>query len=475
MSAENRPIKKVVVLGGGAAGWSAAVGLARGLAETGATITVVDAHTAFEPPLITASEHILDYHRLLGVREEVMFKNRIAQPWLAKCFYDGEQPVYLGNDVEFPVMGSIEIHHLVNGHSLELFDCSLAATAASQGAFILPSAETAASFRPGMSIQTQGYRDFMRGAALHLGVRDLQAPIIDVQMDDSTGHITALVCEGGARVEADLVIDHSSGVLWQGFDGPVSESSGFFKGPIYVACRPVSKARPWPAPAYRLLDSGWKEVSRAFGQSWERQFFAGTDGLADQQRLVADHGEGRVTAMQTGHLSAPFYKNTLAIGARAGFAAPPSLDNLNLAQRAITHLLDYFPGTACLPANTRALNQHLRRDREESTDYLHLQLLLSRQLTPDEPAGWLKELDDCSETLRETVALFASSARVGNALNPLITRQMWINALWLYTRGQRPVSPLLAMVDPEEVLAFVLRQQDGVSAQLKAISGISAS
>lgn len=474
MSVDNRPIKNIVVLGGGAAGWSAAVGLARGLSQTGATITVIDAHTAFEPPVVTASEHILDYHRLLGIREETLFKNRIAQPWLAKCFYRGEQPVYLGNDLELPVMGSIEIHHLVNEQALELSDCSLAATAARQGAFVMPTADTPASFRPGMLLNTEGYRDFMRGAAQHLGVRAVQAPVVDVQRHASTGYITALVCKGGSRLETDLVIDHSNGLLCQGVDAPASVSSGFLKLPLHTACRPVAKARPWPAPGYLLHQYGWQETCHAFGQSWERQLLTGLDLPETEQWLAGRYGESHITALQSGYLATPFYKNTLAIGARAGFSAPPSVDNLNLAQRAIGHLLDYFPGTACLPANSRALNQPLRRDREEAADYLHLQLLLGRELTPSNATGWLPALADCSATLQEAVALFASSARVGNALNPLITRQMWINALWLYTRRLRPVSPLLAMVDSDESLAFVRRQQEWVAGQLNAISGAPA-
>lgn len=475
MSVSNQPIKNIVVLGGGAAGWSAAVGLARGLAETGVSISVIDAHTASEPPLICASEHILDYHRLLGIREEALFRNRIAQPWLAKCFYRGERPVYLGNDLELPVMGSLELQHLVNGQAIDLFDCSLASTAARQGAFIMPTADTPSSFRPGLLLQSQGYRDFMRGAAMHLGVKSVQASVVEVQRDTATGYIAALVCNEGTRLETDLIIDHSDGLLWQGVDAPATLPSRFFKEPLHTTCQPVAKAKPWPAPEYRFHENGWKEICCAFGQSWERHHLVGFDHQAEERWLAGRHGECHVAVQQAGYLVAPFYKNTLAIGARAGFSASPSVDNLNLAQRAIGHLLDYFPGVACLPANSRALNQHLRRDREEAIDYLHLQLLLSRQLTPNITTSWLPKLEDCSTTLQEAVELFASSARVGNALNPLITRQMWINALWLYTHQHRPVSPLLAMVDSDEGLAFIRRQKDWIAGQLKRISGNSAS
>src|SRR5690606_18806609 len=111
----------------------------------------------------------------------------------ARCFYGEDSQVYLGNDIELPAMGSIELHHLVNGHKLELPDCSLAATAARQHAFIMPATGTPGSFRPGMLVNTQGYRDFMRGAALHLGVRALQAPVVEVRRHDSTGYIASLV------------------------------------------------------------------------------------------------------------------------------------------------------------------------------------------------------------------------------------------------------------------------------------------
>ncbi|HEY7884357.1 MAG TPA: tryptophan 7-halogenase [Cellvibrionaceae bacterium] len=446
----NKPIKNIVIVGGGAAGWSAAVGLARGLHGSDVNITVIDADAAFEPAITLASEHIHDFHKLIGIRDEQLFKSGIAQPWIARRFYGNKGECYLGNDVEMPKLGALNLHQLVSVSGGDLSTCSLAATAARRQIFAMPQGDSPASFRTGYILHTHKYCDFLRGAAKHLNVRSVVASVATVECQSDTGFIEALTCKDGTRLEIDLVIDHSNSaeVLWRNHLPPAITST-HLPALLRFAERAAGPARQGdPAVTFTRLANGWQQKVQAFGQTLLAEYCVDADG--------------RGPPLATGVLATPFYKNTLAIGMRAGFSAPPSVSVLNLAQRAVAKLLDYFPGTLCVAANTTALNTELQQDQREAEDYL----ALLWQLTDSLQESAETVLPSVSRVLQQKQALFASSGRVGSQLNPLITEQMWINALWYALGELRGIDPLAYMAPNADIEAFISRHQAHIQQQL---------
>lgn len=444
----NKPIKNIVIVGGGATGWSAAVGLARGLHGSGVSITVIDADTAFESAITIASEHVLDFHKLTGIRDQQLFQSGIAQPWIARRFYGEKGECYLGNDIDMPRHGALDLHQMLNVNGGDLSSCSLAASAAKQGIFAIPQGDSPASFRTGYIVNTGKYRDFFRGAAIHLAVRAVAASITAVEYQPDTGFIAALVCADGTRLESDLVIDHSNSqdILWRDCSPPVSMSSHLPAQLMFEERSAGRGGRADPAVSFTRQTNGWQQQVHAFGQGWLAEYRL--DGSGQQ--------------LATGALATPFYKNTLAIGMRAGFTAAPSISPLNLAQRAVAKLLDYFPGTLCVPANTAALNAELLKDQREAQDYLVLQWQLADNLQ----TGVANLLPPLSDELQQKMALFASSGRVSSSLNPLVTGQMWINTLWYALGESRGVDPLAYMAPKADIGAFIARHQAHIHQQL---------
>lgn len=439
MSTDNLPIRHIVVLGGGAVGWSCAVAISRALVNRAVKVTVIPSHTAYEPNVIAACETITDFHAQAGIKAESLYKSRVAQPWLARQIQTPSGPVFLGNEQELPRFASLDVHHLLSYfNEAELSDLSLSATAAKQNIFAMPTSKSAA-YRLGLLIHTVGYAEFMRAAASHLGIQCVNSTVQSCELDERQ-RVKQITCSDGTRLPVDLLIDNSDGTLPALSSEKTNDTCSIFAS--------VRSSKRSPSVSFGADSWGdWQHAQGVGFDQYQRQVNAEDAAAASMHWRETLGDEVNIDVVDHFVRQDSLEANCLRIGALAGADELLAQDRLSRAHRTIATLIDYFPGTAFPEENSKALNSVIAIQTQQAKDY--------RLAIHSLAAGTLPDQANVNATLQRRLDLFASSARLTNELNPLITRTMWMQALWYLYRTEAPYDPLTMALDAESAKTFV--------------------
>ena len=208
----DRPVKRVVVAGGGTAGWIAAAALAKQLGAL-LEITLVESDEigtvgVGESTIPTA----LGFHRLIGLDERefmcatqasfklgILFENwgRIGSRYF-HSFGELGKSTWMGGFQHF------WMHARAEGVAGDLNDYSFEAKAAEAGRFF-----TGENGRLNYAYHLDAglYGRHLRRFGEAEGVKRVEGKIARVEQNPETGFITALVLESGQRIQGDLFID----------------------------------------------------------------------------------------------------------------------------------------------------------------------------------------------------------------------------------------------------------------------------
>ncbi|MFN3538113.1 MAG: tryptophan halogenase family protein, partial [Brevundimonas sp.] len=220
MTETDHRIRKIVIVGGGTAGWMTAAAMAKLLGRDFADITLVESD---EIGIVGVGEATIPqigiYNRMLGLNEDEFIRKTQGSFKLGIQFVDWGKKghVYFHPFGPFGVdMEGVSFHaywqrlHLAGDpHRLE--DYSLQAVAAADNKFMraidagrspLSSIDYAFHFDAGL------YARFLRGFAEERGVVRREGKVVDVEQRED-GFIQAVKLESGERIEGELFIDCS--------------------------------------------------------------------------------------------------------------------------------------------------------------------------------------------------------------------------------------------------------------------------
>lgn len=471
----NPAIKNIVIIGGGVIGWSAAVGLARGLQGQNVSISLID-QEPLEAAVMSVSPQIFDYHRILALQEKHLFQSGDAKLCLARCYQgisNSDSPVYLAYDSALPEFHSIELHQVLRWlGKTDYSPYSVPAAAAQANKLALPAKGQAgiqSNFSAGLNVNAQAYKNYMQGAAIQLGVTRHEQSIAEIKLNESNSFVSYISLTNGQRLDADLVIDNSgtnSIVMRQlyGREYLSSPTAQVINSRLQAQSFVSNTASPYSK--HIACEHGWLEIidmtncitgilhynNQVF--SLEQAQNALRQHMATNASRLNKEEELHFTSLATtpGSLSQFFYKNCVAIGEAAGYVGCPSIENIVLAQRAITKLLDLFPSKTCLPANQNEYNRRVRLDFKQAQDFLQLHYFLAK--TAETSGPWSK-LSELSDELAQRIALFESSSFVAYELNPMINRQSWINLFFAGLQINHSFDPLLNVLDKSEATLYL--------------------
>jgi len=495
----NQAIHHVVIVGGDTIGWTAAMGLARGLQGQRVNIILINEgdnqQCNLEPELIHTSNHVLDFHQSMGVNEPYLFAHGHGQYTCARQYQHWiteQADFFIGNDSFLSTFNGFGIHHLASlCQHKNVSDYSFAAQIAKQHKSIPPVNERPKQLGPfntGMIINSQGYKGFIRGAALHLGVKVINSSIEVVALDNDTGFVKQLTLTNGQQLPVDLLIDNSgshSKIMQASLAVDYKELRDDIPFNTLFSITLPSNTEKFINKHYTTITAnkeGWLEHSILQGTSYYTQL---CQNVGDEEHTLIDNFLTEIGAdksagkqinkypLRFGHSERFFHNNCIVIGHAAGYVGSPSISNLVLAQRAISRLLDLFPTKACFSSTAAEYNRLTNNDYGEANDMFMLYLYLAATNEPNSIPKWAKAKEELSANLQQKIALFEHTGRYEDQLNAMINSPTWINLLNYCCRKTKCYDPLLAALDEQQMQLHLTQLKGDISTQVEKLPTIS--
>lgn len=393
MTAAPAPLKSIVIVGGGSAGWMTAAALAQAVGETCA-ITLIESEAIGTVGVGEATiPPIRNFNQRLGIDEATFVRETQGSFKLGIEFVDWGR---LGHSYFHPFgqygaeFDSVPFyHHWMRAHLAgetvgPIDDFSMCWAMAKAGKFAHPSPDRRliqSTFDYAYHFDAGLYAAFLRRYAEQRGVRRIEGKVVDVSLRGEDGFIEAVTLDDGARIVGEFFIDCSGfrGLLieealhagydnwqhWLPCDRAVAVPSE--RGAFTPFTRSTARAAGWQwrIPLQHRTGNGYVHCSQFVPEDEAAEtLLANLDG-----RPLADP---RTLRFVTGKRRAFWQKNCVAIGLSAGFMEPLESTSLHLIQYGILRLLALLPDTAMSPLLAREYNAQTAREYELIRDFLIL-------------------------------------------------------------------------------------------------------
>jgi tryptophan halogenase len=434
------PVKELLIVGGGTAGWLAAFWLNRVLRKTGCRTSLVEADTI---PTIGVGEatvpSMVQFVRLLGLDEADFMRRCFATHKFGIRFHDWAHPDHRYWH-PFGVCGEringIDLFHYwlkrrFGGIEKRAYsDYSLTASLAEESKQMAPPVHAAGSYA--YHLDATALATYLRGLAIAEGVRHVIGEVADVMLDDE-GDIARLKLKDERELTADLFIDATgfTGALieralgdpWIDWSKQLLCDSACvlpLKAEQRVSPFTRSTALPagwvWQIPLTHRTGTGYVYSSAHIGHDAAAAALVGRAGKAKMP-----DAEPRHLAMRVGRRAQFWRRNCIAIGLSSGFVEPLESTGIHLILHAIMALLDYFPDRSMNAALQSAFNERLGHTYDDIRDFILLHYLLTerhdafwqdarRVPLPDSLRAMLALYDECGQFIRNQAHLFPESS-----------------------------------------------------------------
>ena len=307
------------------------------------------------------------------------------------------------------------------------------------------------------------YARYLRGYAEQRGVRRTEGKVVQVQQREPDGAISAVVLEGGLRIEGDFFIDCSGlrGLLieqtlhagyhdwraWLPCDSAVAVPCAS-AGPLLPITRATAHAAGWQwrIPLQHRIGNGHVFSSR----------FMGDDEATD---ILLRHLDGpalaepRILRFMPGQRKRFWIGNCVAIGLAAGFFEPIESTNIHLIQTAIARLVSFFPHAGLEAADIAEYNAQTEFEYQRIRDFVILHYHATRR--DDSPFWNHTRTMAIPETLQRKIDLYRSNGRVFREGGELFAEASWLQVMQgqgIEPQGYHPLADLLSHA---EVTAYV--------------------
>jgi tryptophan halogenase len=442
----HEPIKTILIVGGGSAGWMTAAALANKLAGLPISIELVESAEIGTVGVGEATlPHIRFFNAALGFDEAEFMRRTKATFKLGIEFRNwgriGDSYIHpfgaFGTD-----LGGIPFHQLwlrmrAAGETAPLENFSLPIQAARQNRFAHP-AEDPRSLYSTYSYAYQFdaglYGRFLRDYAQERGVKRIEGRIVDVELRPEDGFVSSLTLADGRRLEADLFVDCSGfrGVLIEG-----ALKAGYEEWTHWLPC---DRAIALPCAGTGPLTPYTRATARESGWMWRipLQHRVGNGHVYSSAFIADDEAESALIAQlespplaepnrlrfTTGKRRRQWVKNCVAIGLSAGFLEPLESTSIHLIQLAIGHLIDLLPDRSWDRLDAEEFNRVMDLEYERVRDFLILHYCATER---DDTPFWNHcRTMELPESVHYKMELFRERGHVVNYREGMFLEPSWI-------------------------------------------------
>jgi tryptophan halogenase len=461
--------RRIVVAGGGTAGWMAAAALARTMGDA-IELTLVESDAigtigvgeSTIPPLVT-------YNRLLDIGEaefmratQATFKLGIEfENWKVK----GESYFHsfglTGRDHWSAGFQHFWMYGLSKGHNWSFDEYCLELKAAHANKFAhLPDNRMNYAYQ----LDSTLYAAFLRKLAEADGARRIEGKIADVQLDAETGDIAALILESGQRIEGDLFVDCTGfrallieGALHVGYD----DWSHYLPCDAAIAVQTESVRPPIPYTRAIAHDAGWQwriplQHRQGNGIVYCSRYLEREAAL---ERLLSSV-EGKTLTepnfirFTTGARRKQWHRNCVAVGLSGGFMEPLESTSIHLIQRAILRLIRMLPMGDISARDVAEFNDQQHTDMLQVRDFL----ILHYKATDRRDSPFWRQCADMEipDSLTQKIELFRETGRVFRKNEELFAESSWVQVMMgqgIMPRAYHPIATKLSNAELDNLLA----------------------
>ena len=484
-----RPKTRVVVLGGGTAGWMTAAGIARLLPDL-AEVQLIESE---DIGIVGVGEatlpHIRAFVEKLGIDEGAFMQATHATYKLGIDFRDFGS---IGTRYFHPfgsfgeALNGVAFHHYwleLQRHGLggPLDDYSLAVQAALANRFCPPAPDDSLASSYGYAYQFDAtlFGPFMREFGTGIGVRRHEGKVVSVEQNPGNGDVTALMMEDGRRVEGDLFVDCSgfrSLLLGQAM-AETWEDWAHWLPCDRAAAMPCTRAgndlRPYTTAT--AMPAGWRwqiPLQHRMGNGYVFSSAHISEDEACDAILRAAEGKPlanpRILRFRPGRRRRSWSGNVVGVGLASGFLEPLESTSIYLAQMAITYLIELFPdGAAIDPRDRDEFNRLVDMEYDRVRDFL---ILHYHATTRDDSEFWnhLRTMR-VPDTLARKLELWHHAGRVETYSDGLFYDASWI-AVYV-GQGLLPLNhdTRAALVDPQQLARATTRLRQEIARHVAAM------
>lgn len=475
--AASRPIKRVVIVGGGTAGWMTAAALSKTLGLRVEIVLVeseeigtVGVGEATIPTMVT-------FHRLLDINEQAFMAATQATIKLGIAFENWRAPGHryihsfgtTGKDHWSAGFQHFWLKAQTRGLARDYGDYCLELRAAEENRFAhLPRGGMNYAFHLDAGL----YAKFMRAFSERHGATRIEGKIVDVKTDPDSGWIDALRLADGSEVAGDLFVDCSGlrGLLIGQTMGVEYEDWShwlFNDSAIAVQTEAVRDAIPYTRSI--AGDAGWQwriplQHRVGNGYVFSSKHISEDEAAATLLRNLEGEAlaEPRPLRFVTGKRRKFWNKNVVAIGLASGFMEPLESTSIHLIQSSIARLTAFFPHAGFDETDIDEFNAHSDFEFDKIRDFIILHYHATER---DDTAFWdhVRTME-VPESLQRKMDLFKSNGRIFRDGSELFAEPSWMQVM----HGQRMAPRSYhALVDvyPEEKIAEFMANIRGVIAK----------
>jgi tryptophan halogenase len=441
-------ISRVVIVGGGTAGWNAAALLARTLGQV-VSVTLVESDDigivgvgeATIPPII-------NFNNALGFDESEFLRVTKGSIKLGIQFENwgqlGDSYMHafgnIGKDFAFCSFHNFWLRSRQEGIESNFWDFSLNYQTAKKNKFSkvnqipgtqLPGLSYAYHFDAGL------YAGYLRQFSEARGVERIEGIISRTHLCTETGYIESVELQSGQRIEGDLFLDCS------GFRGLLIEQALQTGYEDWTHWLPCDRALAMPTASAGEIKPYTRSIAHKAGWQWNIPLQHRTGNghvycsqyLSDDEAaaILTEHVDGEPLAeprsipFKTGRRRKQWNKNCIAFGLASGFLEPLESTSIHLIQAGLRRLVQHFPHKGIKQSEMDEFNRQSRIEFEKIRDFIIMHYKVNSRT---DSQFW----EDCREmkipeSLEHRLELFKTTGKVFKENDELFHEIAWQQVL----------------------------------------------
>ncbi|MEO7364867.1 MAG: tryptophan halogenase family protein [Sphingomicrobium sp.] len=441
-------IGKIVIVGGGTAGWMAAAA-SSALLDKRVEIVLIESDEigtvgvgeATIPPLVA-------FNNMVGIAEDEFLAASQGTFKLGIEFVDwgalGERYFHPfgphGQDFRGVHFHQLYLREAKRRALPDIREWSMSGAAAALGRFARPGSDAAlplSQLAYAFHFDASLYAQFLRSHATRGGVRRVEGKIVDVTLAGDSGHVHSVTLADGREIDGELFIDCS------GFRGLLIEEklgTGYDDWSRWLPCDravavPTALAGP-PEPFTRSTAhaSGWQwriPLQHRMGNGLV--YSSAHLSREEAEALLIANLEGetllepRHLAFTAGRRRLAWNANVVSLGLSSGFVEPLESTSIHLVQSGIAKLLALFPDRRFDAVEREEYNRQMRDVFEDVRDFVILHYKSTRR---DDSDFWnYCRTMDVPDSLETKLELWRSKGRLFREGRELFGTPSWVAVL----------------------------------------------